>query len=146
MAPLSPTYKMSEFAKPILPLLNDRSEQPFDLIIGHSMGALVALYLLQHLSGSRPSQSLILVDPPLELADDLLDSIHEDTLKDAEDPERLTKSRGWMNYPEADSIWKIAGVKLCKKEAFDSIFAVYFLYFLLPVKIIDSLYCVITGE
>lgn len=70
LARSSTDYTFKAFADALLPLLS--STPPYDLVIGHSLGCLVALKLLPHLSGSL---RVILVDPPLEMNKDATEAL-----------------------------------------------------------------------
>jgi hypothetical protein len=70
MAPASTDYNLKAFVDFLLPLLS--ATAPFDLVIGASWGAIVSLGMLPHLS---ESVRVILVDPPMELTNDVTEDV-----------------------------------------------------------------------
>lgn len=58
------SYRISDYAQDIISFLEAKVRQP-TVILGHSVGALIALYVAAH--SPKQVRALILVDPPLHL-------------------------------------------------------------------------------
>jgi pimeloyl-ACP methyl ester carboxylesterase len=71
LAKRSSVYTITAMAEELLPLLKARGggDHPYDVIIGHSLGGLVAAALLPHLASARPFR-VVLIDPPFEVPPD----------------------------------------------------------------------------
>jgi len=117
LAPSSTDYSFKAFADALLPLLS--STPSYDLVIGHSLGCLIALLLLPYLSGSL---RVVLVDPPLEMKKDVLEVIRMmvNTSWNFNIPNDDGKSLDEM-VSEKDLILRMFGRRLCKPSTVEAI-------------------------
>jgi pimeloyl-ACP methyl ester carboxylesterase len=119
LSPASTDYTIKAFVDALLPLLS--ATGPYDLVIGASLGAIVALAILPHLSGSL---HVILVDPPLEMSKDALEVIRLMATEEVTVARTVDQDIKERNYAKEDAIWRAAGRGLCKASTVESILQV----------------------
>lgn len=120
LARSSTDYTFKAFASALLPLLSSTSS--YDLVIGHSLGCLVALALLPHLSGSL---RVVLVDPPLEMKKDDVEALRmmvttSMTAATFNTPNPAEKSLS-ETVSEKDLILRMLGRRLCNPSTVEII-------------------------
>ncbi|KAH7915499.1 Alpha/Beta hydrolase protein [Hygrophoropsis aurantiaca] len=99
------------------------SEFPgYDLIIGHSLGALVTLAFLSLIPEDKPVR-VILIDPPLEIAsgnDQFLHGLFIDQITKPLIVEQFCALR--PRWSRKDAAWEVLGNHLCGTDVIDAIF------------------------
>jgi pimeloyl-ACP methyl ester carboxylesterase len=122
MAHASTDYSIKAFADALLPLLS--SSPPFDLIVGHSLGALITIALLPNFRFSGRGR-VVLVDPPLEIgAGEPLQMIRKACVDQVLNIKSLHECITQMNWTETDAAWSILGWQLCKPKVVNTFFDV----------------------
>ena len=121
MAPASKDYSIKAMANALFPLLS--SSPPFDLVIGHSLGAIILLTLLPNFRFSGRGR-IVLVDPPLELGAEHLEMIRKSCIAQFSNIKSVQEYMTQMNWTEADAVWEILGLQLCKPEVINTFFKV----------------------
>lgn len=110
LGPRPTSYTLSAFASALRSFVAP-SQQPWDVLCGHSLGGLVALHLLPFMP-SLPR--LVLVDPPLEMsplqAKWELDAIKSDF---ANPKSTLELQRLYPRWTEWDAIIRVYGEAMC---------------------------------
>ncbi|KAK4703433.1 hypothetical protein P7C70_g2786, partial [Phenoliferia sp. Uapishka_3] len=113
LSPSPPTSSVAAFAIALLPLVTP-PQTPWTVIVGHSLGALVALQLLPNIE-SLPR--LVLVDPPLEMSPSETRGVLEGTLADFSKPksaaEFLESNPRWS---QKDAVIKVYGEAACDRD------------------------------
>ncbi|KAH7929183.1 alpha beta-hydrolase [Leucogyrophana mollusca] len=117
-------YRISALAESLHPFFtNVPTSQGYDVIIGHSLGGLVALSLLPIIGASNKRTRVILVDPPLEQGPALVAHYRKlfvDYVTDVRPMEALLKeSPPWTRE---DAAWHVLSHELCDPQAVDAIF------------------------
>jgi Alpha/beta hydrolase family len=129
MAPASKDYSIKAMANALLPLLS--SSPPFDLVVGHSLGTLVVLFLLPDLRFAWRGR-VVLIDPPLEIGTgEPLEMTRKACVDQVLDIKSVQEYMTQMNWTEADAVWRILGLQLCKPEMINTFFDVSLLFKLL---------------
>lgn len=122
MAPASKDYSIKAMASALLPLLS--SSPPFDLVVGHSLGTLVVLFLLPNLRFAGRGR-VVLIDPPLEIgAGEPLEMTRKACVDQVLNIKSVQEYMTEMNWTEADAVWRILGLQLCKPQMINSFFDV----------------------
>lgn len=122
VAPPLSSYTFAAHAEYLLPLFTGPNTPPYDVIIGHSLGTLVALALTRLIPSF--SGHIILVDPPFEVTPDLVERTKQETLEEARHPKSAEEYVQEMGWPEMDAVWRVTGIKLCKESVLTAIFDV----------------------
>ena len=100
--------------------------QPFDLVVGHSLGTLVVLFLLPNLRFAGRGR-VVLIDPPLEIGTgEPLEMTRKACVDQVLDIKSVQEYMTQMNWTEADAVWRILGLQLCKPEMINTFFDVSF--------------------
>lgn len=121
LSPTSENYSLKTFADAVLSLTS--SSPPYDLVIGHSLGALVALHLIPHLQVSGKLQ-VVLIDPAFNLANGTVDMLWKSTAKVIANDKSAEEFVAEKGYTEADATWKVLGRSLCSAPVVDGVFKV----------------------
>ncbi|KAH7929184.1 alpha/beta-hydrolase [Leucogyrophana mollusca] len=112
-------YTIAGLAEEVRPFF---TETPgYDLVIGHSLGGLVALAILP-LLGSRPTR-MVLVDPPLYQSQELVDEktvYFSDEVTNVRSLEKYQSAN--PRWTRADAAWKVLGAEMCEAETVQAIF------------------------
>ncbi|KZP34131.1 alpha/beta-hydrolase [Athelia psychrophila] len=113
-------YTVEKMAANVQPLLSQYgTDAPISLIIGHSLGCLVALSLLSSLS-SHPH--VVLVDPPLELSPGTLSIIQKGMTKSVTEITTIEQTAAAQpQWKPRDIISQVTGKLLCDEEVVDAI-------------------------
>ncbi|KIM80189.1 hypothetical protein PILCRDRAFT_822708 [Piloderma croceum F 1598] len=119
MAPASKDYSIKAIANALFPLLS--SSPPFDLVVGHSLGAIILLTLLPNVRFSGQGR-IVLIDPPLELGVEPLEVIRKSCIDQVSNIKSVQEYMTRMNWTEADAVWEILGLQLCKPEVINTFF------------------------
>jgi len=109
LAPASTDYSFKAFANALLPLLS--ATGPYNVVIGASLGAIVALAILPHLSGSC---RVVLVDPPMEMSSDTIEMIRKLSIQEIETPMTVdegVKERNYTRLPFGAGLCRISAVE-----------------------------------
>ncbi|EIW80640.1 alpha beta-hydrolase [Coniophora puteana RWD-64-598 SS2] len=132
-APHSQKGRVQDLAEALRPLF-ESPYPPFDLIIAHSLGCVVALVALEYLDASRTT-AVVLVDPPI-LPDPPPDRVpDEERTKEGMDIVRAMFLEEVLNTPSIesymhanpgwareDAVLKVHGAHMCDPDIIDSIF------------------------
>ncbi|KAF8120350.1 Alpha/Beta hydrolase protein [Boletus edulis] len=112
-------YRLSAIAEDLRPYLEARS---YSLIMGHSLGALVALALFAHLPPEYPT-AVILVDPPLQITPEMI-AIHKTVLSEPCANPKHADAYSVENplWEREDCIFREFATHLCPVETVHSIF------------------------
>jgi hypothetical protein len=121
MAPASKDYSIKAIANALLPLLS--SSPLFDLVIGHSLGTLILLTLLPNFRFSGRGR-IVLIDPPLELGAESLEMIRKSCIDQVSNIKSVQEYMTRTNRTDADAVWQILGLQLCKPEVINTFFKV----------------------
>jgi len=126
MAPASKDYSIKAMANALLPLLS--SSPPFDLVVGHSLGTLIVLFLLPNLRFAWRGR-VVLIDPPLEIGTgEPLKMTRKACVDQVLDIKSVQEYMTQMNWTEADAVWRILGLQLCKPEMINTFVDVSLLF------------------
>ncbi|KAG2158936.1 Alpha/Beta hydrolase protein [Suillus bovinus] len=102
-------FQVQTLADDLLPYLQAAE---YDIIIGHSLGALVVLSLLKYLPESKPT-SVVLIDPSLEItAEQMVDCrarLSNDTRTNRAAEDYMTLNPLWTRE---DAIWRVLGIQI----------------------------------
>ncbi|KAG1820465.1 Alpha/Beta hydrolase protein [Suillus subaureus] len=113
-------YRISTLAEDLRPYF--AMDMPYDVIIGHSLGGLVALSLFPYLPKTKET-TVILVDPPLELTVEQFKKSKNKFLKEIEDSktadEHMAEHPAWSR---SNSILRALGVYMCDRIVVEGIF------------------------
>ncbi|KIK90762.1 hypothetical protein PAXRUDRAFT_665505 [Paxillus rubicundulus Ve08.2h10] len=133
-APRGGNYKISALAAMLQPYVNS-PVGPVSVIIGHSLGAVVALVLAHNLPRASPT-TLILVEPPfrpptqnpaskqtVQEMETIIDMVKHDinNVSSLTIEGEMSKNPLWT---WEDAAWKILGFKLCDLAGVDALFRV----------------------
>ncbi|EGN91702.1 hypothetical protein SERLA73DRAFT_80206 [Serpula lacrymans var. lacrymans S7.3] len=116
----SSDYSLSALADALRPLF---ASARFDLVIGHSLGGLVALALIPLLPPTHPIPC-ILVDPPLEQSDRTLDKNvpkYVDEVTNVRSVQRYQADN--PRWSREDAVWKVLSAHLCDADTITGVFA-----------------------
>ena len=119
MAPSSTDYTLKTTAEAVLPLLS--TSEPFDLVVGSSWGAIVALALLPHLPDSVRA---VLVDPPMELAEEVLEGVRKGALMEMASVRTVEEEMEAHKCAKDDAVWRVLAKSLCRPSAVEGILQV----------------------
>lgn len=113
-------YTVDKLTASIQPLLS-HSAAPVSLIIGHSLGGLVALSLLSLLPSN--STRVVLVDPPLEIPPEIMPVVREDCVGGVTHPKTFEQmATANPLWGRLDVIAKVTGEVLCDEGVVNAIF------------------------
>ncbi|KAG1755985.1 Alpha/Beta hydrolase protein [Suillus lakei] len=102
-------FKVQTLADDLLPYFQAAE---YDIVIGHSMGALVVLSLLKHLPKTKPT-SVVLIDPSLELtAEQMVDGrvrFSSDVRNHPTTEDYLASNPLWKRE---DAMWRVLGTQI----------------------------------
>lgn len=111
---------MSVLAEDLRPYFG--MDTSYDVIIGHSLGGLVALSLLPFLP-KRKETTIILVDPVLELTEEMLEISEKKFLNDLVNvktaDEHMAENPAWSR---ADCVLRTLGVSICDRTVVEGLF------------------------
>ncbi|KAF9236257.1 Alpha/Beta hydrolase protein [Melanogaster broomeanus] len=115
----STDYPISSIVEDLHPYFSQRN---YDLIIGHSLGALTIMSLFPYLSQPHPT-AIVLVDPPLQVEPEAMavyyDPMFSDSCINIKSAEvYLTENSLWT--PD-DGVFRELGTRLCAVEAIHDI-------------------------
>ena len=100
-------YTIQNYLKPLIGFINDHIKQPFN-IIGHSLGALIAIYIASKLN--HLVRNLILEDPPMfqntQNEHPILDLINQEA----------NEKKYWKNIKEAEKYIKTINPEIFQKK------------------------------
>ncbi|KZP18759.1 alpha/beta-hydrolase [Athelia psychrophila] len=109
--------KLAANLKPLLP--QSGKDAPISLIIGHSLGCLVALDLLPSLS-SKPR--VVLVDPSMEISPEIISVVRDDCVGSVTRVASVEQmAAAHPRWTRRDAIAKVAGNLLCDAEVVDAV-------------------------
>ncbi|KZP34132.1 alpha/beta-hydrolase [Athelia psychrophila] len=112
--------KLAANLKPLLP--QSGKDAPISLIIGHSLGCLVALDLLPSLS-SKPR--VVLVDPSMEISPEIISVVRDDCVESVTRVASVEQmAAAHPRWTRRDAIAKVAGNLLCDAEVVDAVLQV----------------------
>ncbi|KAG2370078.1 Alpha/Beta hydrolase protein [Suillus spraguei] len=113
-------YRISTLAEDLRPYFATNTS--YNVIIGHSLGGLVALSLFPFLPKTKET-TIILVDPPLELPVEQFEQGKIRFLKEIEDAktaeEHMAEHPTWSR---SDSVLRALGVSMCDRSVVKGIF------------------------
>ena len=118
---VSTDYQFSSVAKDLCPYLEARN---YSLVIGHSVGAIVALSLFQHLPPSHRT-AILLVDPSMQQTStqlEVVDGMLTDTYVSVKSAEAYRAENPL--WTREDSIYRVLGIRLGSVEAIHGILSV----------------------
>ncbi|KAH7887996.1 Alpha/Beta hydrolase protein [Phlebopus sp. FC_14] len=94
----------------------------YDCLVGHSLGGLVSLALLPLLPPTKPT-SVILVDPPLELSQELVVQKREYFLQATRNAEHLEALMADNPlWPRRDAVGRSFGLQMCTTDMVEDVF------------------------
>ncbi|KAG0702365.1 Alpha/Beta hydrolase protein [Suillus ampliporus] len=109
-------FQIQTLADDLLPYLQAAE---YDIVIGHSVGALVVLSLLKYLPKAKPA-SVVLIDPSLELTEEQV--VHRRVLF-ASDVRNNPTAEDYMTlntlWTRDDAIWRVLGTKIGRETNSD---------------------------
>lgn len=118
-SPRSNSYKLEDFASHIASTTLTEAVRPH-LVVGHSLGCLVACALKQlHTNSSSLGlvERVVLIDPPLDLSDDRIDAICRAIVDEVSHPAAPQEYlRNNPNWTERDAVAKTFGATLCEPD------------------------------
>ena len=131
---VSPDYHLSTIVQDLRPYLEARN---YSLVIGHSLGACLALSLFSHLPASHPT-AILLIDPAMKLSPELLDLVAEKSAHNCTDikPAEAHMAENPL-WTREDGISTELGTRLCSVDAIHRIMKVGGLWcYLFPVGLV----------
>ncbi|KAG1809665.1 Alpha/Beta hydrolase protein [Suillus subaureus] len=112
-------FRMSALAEDLrLYFINDMS---YDVVVGHSLGGIVALSLLQFLPKTKEA-TVILVDPPLDIEStaEIYKSWFLDEIANVKTTEELADDFGWS---QRDCVLRVLGFTMCDRTTIEGVFS-----------------------
>lgn len=119
LAPASTDYSLQTFTDALRPLL--AGTPPFELVIAHSLGALVALSLFKDV---KDTLRLVLVDPPLEQASGAVEVIKRLAINEVSTVQSVEYYIVEKGLSERDAVLAVLGKNLCKPSVIEDVFKV----------------------
>ena len=117
-------YTFAALAHELQPYFIAGDDHPYDIVIGHSLGCLVASALLPLLKSTRPVRA-VLVDPPFELTPESV-AFHKayasDLVRNPKTPEEC--QREWPLCTKEDAAIASLSAHLCDVATVEAIFDV----------------------
>ena len=119
----SSDYTITALADELRPLFatSEGNDHPYHIVVGHSLGGLVACALLPLLKSTR-SVRVVLIDPPLEQTPELVahhKTLFGDTIRNPKTPETYLQEN--PNWTKEDATFTSSSIRLCEVDAVDAI-------------------------
>ena len=117
-------YTISTLADELRPYFMTGDDHPYDIVIGHSLGCLVASVLFPLLKSTRPVRA-VLVDPPFELTPEsvvIAKAYICDSVRNPKTPEGY--QREWPLCTKEDAAIASLSAHLCDVATVEAIFDV----------------------
>ncbi|KAK4048031.1 hypothetical protein OIV83_005065 [Microbotryomycetes sp. JL201] len=119
-ASTSESYTIQDLSNHVEQTLSGLQRQP-DLIVGHSLGSLVACALPWRYK-ERPHARLVLIDPPFELSDADVEKIGDSIVDEVTSPSTVQQYLDHNpKWTVKDAVCKVFGASLCLPETVRSI-------------------------
>ncbi|KAJ7464025.1 Alpha/Beta hydrolase protein [Mycena latifolia] len=119
-APRAASYTIADFVTALLPALEPERGR-VDLLIGHSLGGVIAMALIPHLLPA-PKLRLVLVDPALDIDVPSIALIREDVVDETLHPGTVASYQAANpRWTEADCAIKVLGAVLCDPRACEQV-------------------------
>jgi len=120
IGPRASEYSFDALVKALIPYVSRTCP---DLIIGHSLGGLITLGLIHHISAESRAVHVVIVDPPLDLTSEQLNFyrvLFTTAVREPPGTEAYTKM--FPTWKISDAAWKAFGDELCDPDLVDALF------------------------